>query len=164
MSDEPDLTTLPGLIDHALVKHGVRYVTDLTKIAQRDGFEVVHTTLNQIRKGTYQHSPSRKTLEAIAYLAGVSYETARDAAGLASTGVSFASQLPSDVDRLTAKQRRILLAVIREMIDLQATLVECYQVARRDPAPDQAERGAVGASLEDLGFSESQDGEDRHSK
>lgn len=159
----PAPTTLADLIDKAATKHDVRYVTDLARIAQRAGYEVVHTTLNQIRAGTYQHSPSRKTLEAVAYLAGVSYETAYEAAGLGKARKSFAAQLPPDVDRLSAKSRRVLLALIREMIEIQSAAEAELRELREDSA-SRPEGGVSGATLGELGFPESDENAGRGSE
>lgn len=81
------------------------------------GYEIAHTTIAQIRAGTYPSRPSRKTLEAVAYLAGVPYAAVHKAAGLGTPGRPFADQLPQDVDDLDARQREVVIIVIRALLD-----------------------------------------------
>lgn len=71
----PDMELLAEMIDRASVKHGGASGRRLAEIAAADGFEVSHSTLNKIRKGTYESEPSPSTLRAIAHLAKVSEHT-----------------------------------------------------------------------------------------
>ena len=138
-----------------LVKAGHRHGSDgepasarhLAKLAQDNGFDIVYTTIAAILAGTYviKRRPKRQTLEAIAFLAGVSPEAVHAGAGLGKPGRPFRDQLPEDIDDLEAAPRATLLDLARVMLDLQ----------KREPAVirEGEETGVSVASLSDLGLS-----------
>lgn len=112
--------SLRDLVDLAMAEQHVVHMTDLARFARRDGYELTHTTISQIRAGTYKHAPSRKTLEALAHLAKVSYEVASRAAGIrAGSRRSFASQIPAEADLLNARRRKLVLSLIMEFIEVE---------------------------------------------
>ncbi len=117
MTTEPAPETLRDLILLALDRLDTPYLTVLERIAQDAGHRIVHTTLAQIYKGTYNSVPSKRTLEAIAFLAGVPYARAHQAAGLGPVQSSFAKTLPRHVDRLTPRQREAVLVHIRSYLE-----------------------------------------------
>ena len=67
----PDMKYLAEMVDRASHKHNNASGRQLAKIAEADGYEVSHSTLNKIRAGTYTSDPSPSTLRAIAHLAAV---------------------------------------------------------------------------------------------
>lgn len=73
--------TLRDLVEQAAGRHGNASGRQLAQIAQKAGYDVSHATLNRIRRGAYPSAPSPGTIRAIAFLAGVSEETAFAAAG-----------------------------------------------------------------------------------
>lgn len=111
---------LRDLLDHALVERGVTSGRRLADVAQREGFDLTHTTVNAIRGGTYKSQPSDETLRAIAWLAGVSVEDAFTAAGLPVPGPPFADELPPGVDKLSPKARRAVIELLRVLVDEEA--------------------------------------------
>lgn len=120
------MPTLRDLIDRALLRHHTQSINQLAKIGQRADYNITQTTLSQIHNGTYRSRPKRATLEAIAYLAGVTIGDAHRAADLPPPGVPY--QPPPGADRLTAKERDIVNAVIRGLLE-----------AREAPRPDGEE-------------------------
>lgn len=120
MSEPP--MTLQSLIDTAMAKRRLTSTNALAKAGQKAGHQVTHTTLSQIRAGTYRSIPKRSTLEALAWLAGVPYETVHEAAGLGKPRPSFAEQVPDDADVLTPKQRAAAIGMIRALADAQREL------------------------------------------
>lgn len=69
-----DMRLLAELVDSASKRHNDASGRRLAEIAKADGFDVSHSTLNKIRKGTYTSEPSVATLRAIAHLARVAEE------------------------------------------------------------------------------------------
>lgn len=114
--------TLRDLIDRALERHQVKHVSNLEVIAKRGGHEIVATTINGIRSGAYNSRPKRKTLEALAFLAGVVPEVAYEAADLPVPGPPFAEQLPEGVDLLSPREREAAIGVLRAMVDARRAL------------------------------------------
>ncbi|MFQ2844088.1 hypothetical protein [Mycobacterium paragordonae] len=66
-----DMRLLAELLDRASERHNGASGRRLADIAKADGFDVSHSTLNKIRKGTYTSEPTVATLRAIAHLARV---------------------------------------------------------------------------------------------
>lgn len=124
----PPRTTLQGLIDKAQQRHGTTSTPKLAEIAQKKGHKLNHTTISQIRSGKYRSEPAEDTLRAIAFLAGVPYRVAYEAAGLGVLNSPFVDQLPRDVDRLTPKQRTAVLAIIRLLIDAEKAVREAQRI------------------------------------
>lgn len=63
--------SLPEYVELASQRHNDASGRRLAEIAAASGYDVSHSTLNRIRRGTYTSRPSDATLDAIAFLAGV---------------------------------------------------------------------------------------------
>lgn len=110
--------TLRDLVELAAGRHNASS-RQLGFMSQKQGFGVVGTTLNHIRRGTYVSMPRDETIRAIAWLAGVEEEVAFAAAGQPAPGVPFADDLPPGVDHLSPKSRRIAVDMLRLLVDLE---------------------------------------------
>lgn len=110
---------LRGLVDRAKASRGTS-VRQLAIAAQRHGFRLAYTTLNQIATGTYRFTASDDTVRAIAWLAGVSEADAFAAAGLRVPGRPFADDLPPGVDYLSPKARKAVIEILRVLVDQEA--------------------------------------------
>ncbi|MRH86052.1 helix-turn-helix domain-containing protein [Nocardia sp. SYP-A9097] len=64
-------TTLAELIETASHRHNGASGRRLAELAQKAGHDVSHATLNRIRRGAYESTPTPQTIKAIAYLAGL---------------------------------------------------------------------------------------------
>lgn len=119
----------------------------------RAGAPINHTTLAAIGAGTYRPRPSPSTLRAVAWLAGVSYETARKVAGLPPTGaLPVAEQLPENVDELWPENVELVVRVARQLLKMQdARQVELSDEGLPPTAlhVDEAAEDAVFADLND---------------
>lgn len=73
--------TLADLLKVASARHNGASGRRLAEIAIAEGHDVSHATLNRIRQGKYSSRPTENTVRAIAFLAGVSDETAFMVAG-----------------------------------------------------------------------------------
>lgn len=111
--------TLRELVELAVTRHATS-VRQLSFLAQKADFRVVSTTLNQIRNGTYKSVPTDDTIKAIAWLAGVSEAVAFMAAGQAVPGPPLADELPPGADNLSPKSRKVVLDMVRVLVDLEA--------------------------------------------
>lgn len=89
--------------------------------AERRGYKLTHTTLNQMRSGTYRYTPKPETIRALAWLAGVSEAVAFTAAGQPVPGPPLADELPDGADNLSPKSRRVVIEMLRVLIDLENT-------------------------------------------
>ena len=129
--------TLRDLVNQALVTRdasGRRLAT----LATEHGFNVAGTTLNHIAAGTYRHRPSGVTIRAIAWLAGVSEETAFAAAGVPMPGPPFSEELPPGVDYLTPRSRRAAVEVLRALVEAERVGGEHADAARGSAPMNQA--------------------------
>ncbi|HZZ45640.1 MAG TPA: hypothetical protein VFE65_02005 [Pseudonocardia sp.] len=91
----------------------------LSKVAATAGYPVSHTLLSQIRRSVYPvKRADRDLIQALACIAGVRYEVARDAAGLGFELPPFADELPAEADHLTREQRDAVLSIIRAFLTL----------------------------------------------
>ena len=111
--------SLPELIDLAVSKHKTS-VRQMSFVAQKNGYRVTATTLNQIRNGSYKSKPSQETLAAIAWLAGVDEALAFAAAGQPVPGPPLADELPPGADNLSPKSRKAVVEMVRVLVDLEA--------------------------------------------
>lgn len=109
-------TSLSALLDLATHRHATTSGRALERIAQAAGHQIVHTTINGIRKGTYKSEPSDDTIRAIAWLAGVSDHIAFEVAGRRPPGPPFSAELPPGVDQLSPKERKLAIEVLRAMV------------------------------------------------
>lgn len=114
MKDEP--LTLQLLVQLALRKRDAS-ARGLATLAQKNGFRVVGTTLSAIAAGTYKSRPSDETIRAIAWLADVREPVGFAAAGRSVPGPPFAQELPPDVDYLTPRKRRVVIDLLRVMVE-----------------------------------------------
>lgn len=133
--------SLAEVVELAFTRTGASSSRALEEYAHRNGFELTHSTINLIRKGSYPSRPKDKTLESLSFLSGVPLDTVRALAKLpAKAIISFAAQLPPDVDELEPRPRAALLEMARLLLDFQ----------RRGASTDA---GVISASLKDLGLS-----------
>lgn len=119
MTEQPTPPTLRDLLDLAMDKRGTTSGRRLAELARGHGFEVTHTTINQIRSGSYKFRPSEDTIEAFAWLAGVPAETAYAAAGRRAPGRPFAEDLPPGVDNLGPRERKAAVELLRAFVAQQ---------------------------------------------
>ena len=112
--------------------------------AEKRGYRLTHTTINQMRAGTYKSVPKEETLRALADLAGVSVETAFHAAGLPVPGPPLADELPPGSDNLSPKSRAAVIQMLRVLIDLESNHDEHdHPDQHQDRERGTAERGGV---------------------
>jgi len=111
--------SLPELIDLAVSKHKTS-VRQMSFVAQKNGYRVTATTLNQIRNGSYKSKPSKETLVSIAWLAGVDEALVFAAAGQPVPGPPLADELPPGADLLSPKSRKAVVDMVRVLVDLEA--------------------------------------------
>lgn len=115
--------SLRNLVETAVERHQTS-VRQLSILAQKQGYRVTHTTLNQVRSGTYKSAPSEVTIKAIAWLAGVSEQLAFMAAGQPVPGPPFAEELPAGVDNLPPKARKAAIDMLRVLVDMNQGLAD----------------------------------------
>lgn len=137
-------TGLRELLDQAMVQRDVRSGRRLAEIAQDAGYPVSHATINQIRSGSYVSRPSDDTVRAIAWLAGVGEEAAFTAADLPVPGPPFADELPPGVDTLSPRKRKVVLDLLRVLIE-----DEERDGDDRDAAPIKRAAGSAAVSEQD---------------
>lgn len=140
MTQQPQPTTLKDLLDIAADQRGLsgRKLADL---AQQHGFKLVHTTINQIRSGSYKSRPSEDNLRAIAWLAGVNERVAFEAVGRKLPGKPFAEELPPGVDQLGPRERKAAIELLRAFVAQQERIDELEQ-----HLPEQGKPGNPGTS------------------
>lgn len=105
----------------------------LAQLAAKNGYQVTATTINQIRQGLYKSKPREGTLRALAWLAGVSDEVAFMAAGQTVPGPPFAEELPPGVDNLSPKARKVVLDMVRVLVDLEKSADASNTDAQEQP-------------------------------
>lgn len=130
----------------ALQRHSTS-ARQLAMKAQAAGHQIVYTTLNQIRNGTYKSVPNSYTIKAIAWLAGVREEVAFTAAGQTVPGPPLADELPPGADNLSPKSRKVVLDMVRVLVDLEAGNHDTQDKLQTNPPGKRALR-AVGSSRE----------------
>lgn len=136
--------TLRELMESAARRHGNERRPAsgrrLGEIAKTHGWDIDRTTINHLLGGTYNSRPGRRTLVAVAHLAGVPEHVAWEAAGRSFPETPFSEQLPPDVDDLTLPQRKAVIGVIRAMLEpakgadeeADRRVAEATEQARRD--------------------------------
>ncbi|QAY69808.1 hypothetical protein [Xylanimonas protaetiae] len=119
----------------------------LARRAQEHGFKIVDTTLNAIAAGTYKSRPTSETIRAIAWLSHVTDDEAFAAAGQPVPGPPFAKELPPDVDHLSPRHRKIVVELLRVLIDddLRACSSE-GTASQASPASDVVDVATSGAA------------------
>lgn len=105
--------SLVELIDVAAARHGGVSGRRLAEVAQKAGHDISHATLNRIRQGTYLSRPSAVSVRAIAYLAGVSEDTAFTAAAMTTPRAGARFEPPPEADQLDSRQRKAITELIR---------------------------------------------------
>jgi transcriptional regulator with XRE-family HTH domain len=109
----------------------------MQRLAEGAGKVISSTTFDRIVGGIYRSQPQAKTLDALAYLAGVPEERVYKAAGRPYVAEKFAKQLPPDVDTLTKDQREALISVARAFLktnkELEGLKDELQQLKESDP-------------------------------
>ena len=113
------IQNLPELVQRAVTRHDTS-IRQLSFKAQEEGFRLAGTTLGNIRAGTYKSTPSDETIRAIDWLAGVNEDVAFMAAGQPVPGPPFADELPPGEDNLSPKSRKVVLDMVRVLVDLEA--------------------------------------------
>lgn len=88
----------------------------MERIAKRSGFTISASTFDRIAAGTYRSKAQKKTLQALAYLAGIPEERVYKAADRRYVAKKFADQLPDDVDQLDEDQREALIYTARAFL------------------------------------------------
>jgi hypothetical protein len=110
--------SLQELAELAITKQGMS-ARQVALKAERSGYGLTHTTLNQMRKGTYKSEPREDTLRALAWLAGVSDKVAFAAAGKKIPGPPLADELPPGSDNLSPRSRKVIVDMLRVLIELE---------------------------------------------
>lgn len=136
--------SLPELIDLAMTAQAVNSGRELERKAKEANFKLVHTTINEIRRGTYKSDPSNETIRAIGRLAGVSDEVAFAAAGRRVPGPPFASELPPGIDDLSPNERRAAIAVLRTLVAQRQELNRYENQSTQDTTSDPTPHGETG--------------------
>lgn len=121
-----DDLTLQKIAQSVLDKHQVSG-RELSRIADRKGLVLSHTTINGLAAGTYKSRPTAKTLAAMAHLSDYTVEQVYAAAGLPVPLRPLAEDLPPDADTLSAEQRQAVLAVVRQFASANRALARLEQ-------------------------------------
>lgn len=146
MTEQPQPPTLRALLDQAFTTHQVSG-RKLAEMAQKQGYALVSTTVNQIRSGAYKSQPSEDTLKAIAWLAGVPDRVAFEAAGRRMPGKPFSEDLPPGVDNLGPKERKAVVEMLRTLVAQQERITELEsEKARGSTGENQGLRLVSGAA------------------
>lgn len=127
--------SLNELLDLATQRHGAESGRALERIARDSGYQIVHTTINAIRKGTYKSKPSDDTIRAIAWLAGVSDKIAFTAAGRRNPGPPFAEELPPGVDDLSPRERKAAIEILRTLVAQRQQINDARFAASENTEP-----------------------------
>lgn len=132
--------TLRDIAQLASDRHGGAGGREMQRIAEAADYSMAYTTFNKFLNGTYAARPSAKTLESLAYLAGVPVERVYDAAGRDYPTAKVADMLPPDVDNLTIDQRNVLVDVARAFLktnkELEGLRDDLKQSESRQAQPD----------------------------
>lgn len=115
--------SLGDLLRQAQTRHNGASGRRLAEIAAAAGHDIDRTTVNRILSPAGYHSRvNRKTIAAVAYLAGVDEAKVFIAAGLPPPRAPFRDEVPDDADLLTSTQRAAVLGVIRSMVEQEREL------------------------------------------
>lgn len=134
---EPPLD-LRGLVDLAIAKHKTSSMRALEQLAKAAGHSINRTTLGRIHDGVYTGTPRKPKIEALAWLAGVSYDTARAAAGVGMLGaISFASTIPQEADLMTSRQRMAVNEIISRFVEAQKAIAASSKAEGNDRWMDE---------------------------
>lgn len=119
--------------------------------AQRADRKLTATTLNHMLAGTYKFQPTADTLRTLAWLAGVSEEVAFTAAGQPVPGPPLADELPDGADNLSPKSRRVIIDMLRVLIDLESNHDKDTHPQTQDRERESADDRPVISSGEKTG-------------
>ena len=150
MSDEPQ--TLQDLARLASERHDGKRGRALGRIAAKHGLTLTYTTFDNIYSGKYMSTPKRETVDALAYLAGVTKDKAYTAAGLPLPQAPFAEQLPPDVDTLDADQRRVLIEMARVLVKQNRQIHDLEKAGEGHAGSPAPMNDAEGNSANDNGL------------
>lgn len=129
--------TLKEIAQAASDNNGGARGRQLGRIAERKGLTLSYTTVDKILAGTYTSRPSRKTLEALAKLAGVPVAQVYEAANEVPPQAPFADQLPPGVDTLTPEQRKVIIDIARVFLKENKTIHRLEtEIAQNEHAQD----------------------------
>lgn len=136
-TDDPQ--SLRAVAQAASDRHDGARGRALGRAAEKAKLTLSYTTVDKILDGTYKSRPTRKTLDALAYLSGFSREQVYAAAGEPLPLKPLQDDLPPDADSLTGPQRRVVIDTIRLFAqqNLQAHALEAQleKVRSGDVAP-----------------------------
>lgn len=106
------MTPLQTLIVNRMAELGLSY----RSAAARSGGLVSHATINNIVKGTHAGSFNDETLRGLALAVDVAQSRVREAAGMSrESPTEF--RLPKKANKLTAQDRRAVLAMVDALLD-----------------------------------------------
>lgn len=129
----------------------------MQRIAERAGKTMSPTTFDRIVAGIYRSKPQAKTLEALAFLAGLSEERVYEAAGRKYVAAKFADQLPPDVDELDQDQREALIYAARAFLKTNREIERLRnELRKRAQEPNRPDLRAVDSPDNDTQSSESE--------
>lgn len=120
----------------------------LADLATSNGFNLNRSTVSRILNGTYVARPATDTIRAVAWLASVSEQVAFEAADRPQPGPSFVDELPEDADLLTPRERRVVIDLVRVLIDNK----------RQDSDEDSTESRTQAGSSEHGGAGSGEEG------
>lgn len=121
MTEQHQQPSLRDLVEQAAEAHDATG-RRLAEIAQAQGYDLTHTTVNKIRARTYKSQPSDDTIRAIAWLADVDEKIAFTAAHRKPPLAPFVDDLPPGVDYLSPKEREAVIELLRVMVNQRVTL------------------------------------------
>jgi hypothetical protein len=128
--------SLKDLLDVAVQKHQT-FVSQLSCLAQEQGFAVEATTLGRIRNDTDNARPTDETVRAIGWLAGVPESVAFTAAHRRVPGPPLAQELPEGVDSLPPRTREVVIDWLRVLVAAQQHSDRSEGTTPRDHAGDR---------------------------
>lgn len=141
-NDEPQ--SLRAVAQAASDRHDGARGRALGRAAEKAGQTIAYTTVDKILDGTYKSRPTRKTLDALAYLSGYSREQVYAAAGEPLPLKPLQDDLPPDADSLTGPQRRVVIDTIRlfaqQNLQAHALEAELEKVRSGDVDSDAAQK------------------------
>jgi transcriptional regulator with XRE-family HTH domain len=121
MMVEEQPLTLRDVAMRAVDLHDGKRGRALGREAERLGLVLSYTTLDKILAGTYKSRPTPETLKALAKLARMPEAEVYAAANEPLPLAPFANELPADVDQLPPAARRVVLGLIRYLLDMERT-------------------------------------------
>jgi transcriptional regulator with XRE-family HTH domain len=140
MMVEEQPLTLRDVAMRAVDLHDGKRGRALGREAERAGLHLSYTTVDKILAGTYKSRPTPETLQALAKLARMPLQKVYAAAQEPLPMARFADELPADVDLLPASARRVVLALIRDLLDVHRPT---------DPGGSPVGRGRVSKMARD---------------